>query len=172
MTGDQLRGSSSSKRLFHRRSRADGIAGGVCVALCAFVVVLSSCAKDATSPGSDYGVYTLVSVNGNAPPVTILDSAVNGMPVIKDVWNSGTVDLESNGTWTVILNQTITFGGAAATAPDTSAGTWTRSGNAFSLRNPASPSDPPVAGTLSGRDLTITAPITGLNRTIVAVFRR
>jgi|ERR1043166_563610 hypothetical protein len=113
------------------------------------VVAVAACGHS-TSPDDEFGTYALVSMNGQPLPVTQVDTQ-DRVPFTFTL-NSEVLELRSNATWTI----RVTFSysspfSSLMTVSDTTAGTWTRSGNSFTLN---SPDDPPLTGILSGREMT------------------
>ncbi len=77
--------------------------------------LLPACGDDATGPESIFGLYTLVSINGEALPVDI------GVVEIS----AGSIQLNSDGTYSISL--TADLGGGPETATDS--GTFTVDGS-------------------------------------------
>lgn len=131
------------------------------MAFAALLAASSSCGSDSTSPSStEFGTYSLVTVNGQPLPFTMNNTAF-GTVVIQ----SATIDLISQaGTPAYSATVNGTENGGATQAVITDAGTFTSSGSALtfysSLAAPLS-----YAGTLNGNALTVTIPASAVGAT-------
>ena len=130
-------------------------------ALVAFAIGTSSCGSDSTSPSQTvFGTYSLVSVNGQALPVTLSNTSF-GTVVIQ----SATVDLISqSGSSAYSATVTGTENGGASTNIITDAGTFTSSGSTLTFSSSLAP---PLTyqGTLNGNALTVTIPAAAIGGT-------
>lgn len=70
------------------------------------------------------GSYALVSVNNNGVPFTYTSGA-NTITINSDIYT-----LQSNGTYSETINETISNGVSTSPASDAESGTWTQSANA------------------------------------------
>ncbi len=100
--------------------------------------LLPACGDDSTEPESIFGLYTLVSVNGEALPVDI------GVVEIS----AGSIQLNSDGTYSISL--TADLGGGPETATDS--GTFTVDGSTVVFDGEFTRD---FTGTVSGNTLTI-----------------
>lgn len=90
-------------------------------AVAAFVACSDTTGIGNTTVG---GSYVLASVNNNSVPFTYT-SGSNTITINSDVYN-----LQSNGTYSETINETISNGVSSSPASDAESGTWTQNGNA------------------------------------------
>jgi hypothetical protein len=132
----------------------------------AFAGVLAAQAcGDAVSPNgrSVVGVYTLTTVNGNMPPLTIGATDSASVDLI-----SGTVTFRADGTFLDVLNVRVKGSAAGSTAADsavTARGNYTRAGATVTL-------DPTDGHTEYHMTVTDDLTLTELNVDLVIVYRR
>src|SRR5688572_10432079 len=116
--------------------------------LLAAALAIGGCADDGSGPGDDAaGTYELISVNGAILPVVFEENGV------REEVQSGVLQLNTNGTFTVTFNYRVTENGAVTNLTETENGTWTESGNTVTVVN----SDGEQSGaTRNGDRLTVT----------------
>jgi hypothetical protein len=130
----------------------------------AFGLGAASCA-DSTGPGSSLaGVYTLRTVNGITPPITIYQDAGLRLEVL-----AGEIVLDANGNYQGTTRYRETEGGFQDVYDDTIIGYWTLSGNQIALTDRDFPNDPYI-GTVNGN--TITFSDFGAGGTYTEVYTR
>jgi hypothetical protein len=139
-------------------------------AVCALAGAALAACSDTTEPGSVFGIYTLEKVDGENLPAVVIDSTINDV-ALKSVWISGSIQLKPDTTWLVVLTQTRTIGVTQTTSTDTTSGRWERSGNTYTLRDAEATSATIMAET-EGDELSLTAVIPELDRSLVALFRK
>jgi uncharacterized Zn-binding protein involved in type VI secretion len=100
--------------------------------------LLAACNGDSTGPGSIFGTYTLVTVNGENVPVTLVMP-----PDTPIVFNAGWIRLDSDSTYTI----SMTVDGVT---PDPGDGAFTVNGSSIAFSGDFS-----GTGTISGNTLTI-----------------
>ncbi|HKO16302.1 MAG TPA: hypothetical protein VJU87_08685 [Gemmatimonadaceae bacterium] len=137
----------------------------------ALLCMAAACHGDSTAPpASEGGTYTLVSVNGQALPASISNTAV-GTVVIQ----SATLDLvpgSSSSTYTAVV--TGTEGGSQASqAIISDAGTYVRSGSTITFTSSVA-SGLAYAGSLNGTSLAVGVPgqAIGASGTLSLVLHR
>lgn len=93
------------------------------------VLFAAGCGGDSsTSPSANVsGTYSLKSVNGTAVPTTIVDQG------ITTKINSGTLTVNSGGTYSNTINFTQTVSGQQTTTNLTCNGSYTQNGNSLSF---------------------------------------
>ena len=130
----------------------------------AFGLGATSC-SDSTGPGSNLaGTYTLRSVNGVTPPVTLYQSGSERLEVL-----GGEIRLDANGNYQGITTYRETSGAFQDVYDDTIVGYWSLSGNQISLSDADFPNDPYI-GTINGNSITLSDFSGGV--TITQVFTR
>lgn len=118
--------------------------------LTALAALLVIACGDSTGPDTSHvGTYTLLSVDGEALPVSFTD----GFATI--VLTSGHVTLNADGTFADVLSYTVTEGTDSYSDTETYSGTYTRSGSNITF-NVTSPDPDTYRMTLSGTTLTQT----------------
>jgi hypothetical protein len=125
------------------------------LALAAATALAAGACSDSNAPTKSFvGSYALISVNGETLPLSIIDQ-----PSLRVTLESGSLLLSANNTFT----ETVTLGGVVdgVTQPPeqlSCSGTYTRSGDKFTLTAPASEScsGDTLNGTLDGTTLTFT----------------
>lgn len=124
------------------------------VGLIAVAVMAAACTDNSIfNPVTDAeGTYTLTVYAGKSMPATYIIQPNSQFPNgATFVVNSGTLVLDSDGTFTETNNYTTTpNGGSPDPSSFVSSGTWTLNGTQFSLFAPAQNNFPPrsVSGTL------------------------
>jgi hypothetical protein len=130
----------------------------------AFGLGATSC-SDSTGPGSNLaGVYTLRTVNGITPPVTVYQDATSRLEVL-----AGEIVLDANGNYQGTTRYRGTSGSFQEIQDDVIIGYWTLSGNQIALTDRDFPNDPYI-GTIDGNSIIITE--FGSGGTITQVFTR
>ena len=97
--------------------------------LCSLLLVLAAagCGSDkCTAPNRLEGTYTLKTINGTTPPVTLYDDPATGEHA--DLV-SGSMTMTSSGTFTAPWSFRITQNGTTGPYSETCTGTFTRTGN-------------------------------------------
>ena len=97
--------------------------------LMAMTMAMAGCDDDddPTAPANISGTYTLRTVNGSAPPVTLVNVTGYKLEIM-----SATITITgtgSSGTYSETTNWRETTNGVPDEYPETYTGTWTRSGN-------------------------------------------
>ena len=130
----------------------------------AFGLGATSC-SDSTGPGSNLaGIYTLRSVNGVTPPVTLDQFGTYRLEVL-----AGEIQLDANGNYQGTTRYRETSGAFQEIYDDVIVGYWTLSGNQIALTDINFPNDPYI-GTIDGNSITLTD--FGPSGTITQVFTR
>jgi hypothetical protein len=123
------------------------------LSLVAATVVATACSGDSNAPDNSFvGSYGLISVNGEPLPITIIDQ-----PGLTLTLSSGSMILNANNSFTQTITLATVVDGAAAPPEQLSCtGSYTRSGNSFTLTAPASDdcSGDTLTGTRDGNTLT------------------
>jgi hypothetical protein len=111
------------------------------LALCSLFVLTTAgvCDSTSTEPGGIVGSYTLVSVNGQQPPIQFEQSTITG----------GSATVNANNTFTFTEN--IQGLGAHVIT-----GTWAQSGSTYTFHPTSEQDSEDATATLSGSTLTIT----------------
>ncbi|HYV97783.1 MAG TPA: hypothetical protein VE967_10035 [Gemmatimonadaceae bacterium] len=132
-------------------------------------LVLAAC-SESSEPSDPYGVYVLTRANGHAVPAVVIDTNLV-FAHYTDTWNSGTLSFQESGTWSTIIEQTITANTSNQTIVDTSGGTWTLTSGTYTLHDTKSP-DQVITAKRSGSELTVSTFVPGFDKKLVAVFRK
>ena len=117
----------------------------ICLTLCsaATLAALAACGSDKTTgpppPPSVAGDYTLQSVDGKAPPDTVVNA--NDTTI---VFLDGTMSLRSDATYKLLFHSTQTTSSGTVADSSGSTGTYSVNGNTVVIRN-ASTGDSVVA---------------------------
>ena len=113
--------------------------------------ITATACTDATGPGGALaGNYSLLTVNGVAPPYAVENSATLYSEVVQ-----ATIVLEANGNYTGVTRFRDTYPGQQPVLVDeTTIGYWTLSGNQLALTEQGFPNAPNY-GTVSGNRITI-----------------
>ena len=117
-------------------------------------LLATGCSGDSNAPGSSYlGRYALVSLDGQPLPLTIINQ-----PTLVVAIHDDTLTLNSNNSFTNATNVLSVVDGVATPIQHLSCtGTYTRSGNSFTLTTVESDacSGDTLTGTLDGNTLTL-----------------
>ena len=125
------------------------------MATAALATLAATGCSDSNAPDNSHvGSYALVSVNGAPLPLTVIDQ-----PSLKISVQDGALALAANKSYTQTLSVLIVTDGVAAPVEHLSCtGSYTKSGNTFTLTSVESAdcSGVTATGTLSGNTLTVT----------------
>lgn len=117
-------------------------------------LLAGACGGDANAPNSAFlGRYALILLDGQPLPLTIIDQ-----PSLVVAIHDDTLTLNANKSFTNAVNLSSIVDGVAAPLQHLSCtGTYTRSGNSFTLTTVASEdcSGDTLTGTLDGNTLTV-----------------
>ena len=106
---------------------------------------------DATGPGgtSIFGTYTLETINGSSLPFVVFQVGNDKVEI-----TAGSVQLNSDNTYSVSVTFRLTEAGTVTTETDTGAGTFTATGSTIQFSD-AGDGSGPFTGSISGNTLTI-----------------
>jgi hypothetical protein len=122
--------------VLHTRITAQRSSRHICLTVCgaAMLAALAACGSDNTTgpppPPTVVGNYTLQSVDGKAPPDTVINTSEE-----IDVFLDGTLSLNSNATYKLLFHSSHTTSSGTVSDSSGSTGTYSVNGNTVVIRN-------------------------------------
>lgn len=103
------------------------------IVLAVAIISLPACGSDdVTGPGDGTsavaGSYALTTINGDELPVTVFESIGQRVEVV-----AGNLSIRADGTFVLDAEVQVTTDGQSETVSDSTAGSWTLSGNLLTL---------------------------------------
>lgn len=129
------------------------------------VVAFTGCDDDPAGPDSSAGAYALISVNGENVPATVVELVDYTLELV-----SGSITINSAGTFSATHTIRETESGETATFTETCSGTWTQSGSTLTFAEAADVNTDcgaDYSATLAGNTLTVS-----YESQIQAVYRK
>lgn len=120
------------------------------LAAAAALVVMAACGSDSTTgphTSSVVGDWTLQSVDGKAPPDTVIHTSTLTVEFLD-----GTLALNADMSYKLFFHSRTTQGDSVTADSSGSSGTYTQSGNTVTIHNPANNGD--VVATIASSNLT------------------
>jgi hypothetical protein len=142
------------------------------------LAAFSACVKDASGPQDEAvaveGTYALEEVGGNALPATIYEGPWNsgGQQIqVRLEMASGSLELDEEGSYTILMQIRITTGGKSGPASLSDTGSYTRSGDTVTFRSNKGAGDV-FTGRLRNGSLTLQLDIVGDRHAQIYEFRK
>ena len=117
---------------------------GVALALAGTAACTDNSGPNGTVTG---GLYALTSVNGTAMPYSFVDQNSGGTTTLQ----SDVYTINGNGTYSEVINESVSSGYGASPTTDNESGTWAQSGNTVTFQ----PTYSSFSGTLTPYSATI-----------------
>lgn len=98
----------------------------------ALAIIGTAACADNTGPNGSVGggLYALTSVNGSAMPYSFIDQNSGGTTTLQ----SDVYTINTNGTYSEVINESVSTGYGTSPTTDNESGTWAQNGNTITFQ--------------------------------------